>query len=707
MTLKSMNLKGFYDSDSDSLLMDFYIPALAESRTYKRIAGYFSSNSLAISATGLSEFINNGGRIELIANVVLSEDDQSAIKTAIFEKEQEILSEIETMEDALKKGHLMLLAWLLKNDRLEIKIAKMNNGIEHKKKGILEDFDGNIISFSGSDNETVNGWLHNHEDFHVFCSWLDGDLERHLNPDIDSFHKLWNNETNKVQVYPVSEAFKRGFIENAPVNAEEFRTLSNDIYQRLLEEYSKASKSNSSSADSKKKLYPFQSLAIEEFKSNNYRHFFEMATGTGKTFTAVHAIKELVQKASCSFTVILVPLIDLQEQWVFELENAGFSNIQLIGGPKSPSDWSYVFNQKLLDYIEGTDLHIIYVAVYDSFFLKMASKMQKVENLFIIVDEAHNLSTNQLKKIPRNAIYRLGLSATPEKHDEIETEKILKYFLSKDQVSYKYTIEDAIKAGFLSRYYYYPIFTYLNNDEFSRYIEYSKKIAILQNMDPVNKDALNSALRERSLIIKKADGKVAMLKEMISSCEYNFSNSVVYCGQGKYGTTDQSLINVVTKAFGNSKYTTSTYTSHTENRSLILEEFKNKFYDVLVAIKCFDEGIDVPQLDKIYLMSSDRLMRQTVQRRGRVLRVCKETGKKFASIYDMIVLPPLSYSDLNSAQTLIQNEMYRVNEYNRLAENKSENDTKISKLIAESYSLDISMADTADKENEDDVDEYC
>lgn len=705
MTLNSLDLKGFYDSDIDSLLMDFYIPALAESLTYRRIAGYFSSNSLAISAKGLSKFINNGGKIKLIANVVLSEDDQDTIKRAILQKEKEILSEIETMEDAVKKGHLMLLSWLLKHERLEIKIAKVNKGIEHKKKGILQDFEGNIVSFSGSDNETVNGWLHNHEDFHVFCSWIAGDFERHLKPDIESFEKLWNNETNKVQVYPVSEAFKNGFIENAPQNAEEFQTLSNEMSQKLLEEHLKTSNTQSVSASNKKKLYSFQSSAIEEFKSNNYRHFFEMATGTGKTFTAVHALKELVENVPTSFTVILVPLIDLQEQWVNELKYAGFSDIQLIGGPKSPSDWSYIFDQNLLDYIEGEVHHIIYVAVYDSFFLKLAAKMKKIEHLFIIVDEAHNLSVSQLEKMPTNAMYRLGLSATPEKHDELETKNIMGFFLSEDQMSFKYTIEDAIKAGFLSRYYY-PVFTFLDNDEFSKYVYYCKQLAVIQSEDPVDHEKLKAVLRDRSFIVKKAKDKTIKLKDMISSSKYNFSNSVVYCGQGKSDDTEEKLIDVVAKFFGNTNYIVSTYTSNTKNRHVILEKFKDGFYDVLVAIKCFDEGIDVPQLDKIYIMSSDSLTRQTVQRRGRVLRVCKETGKQFAHIYDMIVLPPLECGDSNSVQTLIQNEMHRVNEYNRLAENSSQNSIYISKFILNKYYLDISIC-SAENEIEDDIDEYC
>jgi superfamily II DNA or RNA helicase len=708
MTLKDLNFKGQYDSDSDSLLIDFYIPALSESLIYKRIAGYFSSNSLAIAAKGISRFVSNGGNIQLIANIVLSEDDQDAIKRAILQKEQEILFELETMEDALKKGHLMLLAWLLKNGRLEIKIAKLNNGLEHQKIGIFEDPNGNIVSFSGSDNETLNGWLHNHEAFHVFCSWID-DFERHLKPDIMSFQKLWDNQTKRVTVYEVSEAFKEGLIKTAPSNDAEFNTLSDEMYHHLLEEYSKESNSSSVSSSPIKKLYPFQSTAIEEFKSNNYRHFFEMATGTGKTFTSVRALKELVTNVPHSFTVILVPLIDLQEQWILELESAGFSDIQVIGGPRSPSDWAYLFNQNLLDYKEGKVSHIIYVAVYDSFFSKLSIKMKKIKNLFVIVDEAHNLSVNQLEKMPENAIYRLGLSATPEKHDEMETKDILGYFLSNDQLSFKYTIEDAIKAGFLSCYYYYPIFTYLNDDEFSRYISYSKRIAVLQDKDPMDKEALKSALRERSLIIKKAEAKIVKLKEMVFSTDYNFSNSVVYCGQGKYGDTDENLIDVVVKVFGNANYVVSTYTSKTENRHVVLEEFRNRFYDVLVAIKCFDEGIDVPQLEKIYIMSSDRLTRQTVQRRGRVLRVCKESGKQFAHIYDMVVLPPKNYGDLSSAQTLIQNEMYRVNEYNRLAENCSENLAYITQTLVKPYSIDFSLIDNPQVKItsicEDDIDE--
>ncbi|MFC1753245.1 hypothetical protein ACFL96_07600, partial [Thermoproteota archaeon] len=85
----------------------------------------------------------------------------------------------------------------------------------------------------------VSGWLHNDEDFHVFCNWIEGDRERHLNPDLDSFEELWNTpeKGQKVQVFRVSEAFKKGIIKNAPKNKEEFKTLEEKVTKRLVQEH--------------------------------------------------------------------------------------------------------------------------------------------------------------------------------------------------------------------------------------------------------------------------------------------------------------------------------------------------------------------------------------------------------------------------------------------------------------------------------------
>ena len=371
MTLNELDLKGLYDSDSDNLLIDFYIPTLKESIVYKRIAGYFSSNALAISAEGISKFIENGGKMYLIANVILSNDDQETIKKVIEEKEKEILDEMETMDDALKKGHLRLLAWMMKNNNLEIKIAKVPNGIEHKKKGILEDSDGNIVSFSGSDNETVSGWLYNHEDFHVFCSWLEGDMERHLKPDIESFVRLWDNKTNEVRIFNISDAFRDQLIKTAPKDEEEFRAISNEVARELVDRANKKYKGPQYLRETPphynlhKYLRNYQNEAINRWESNGRVGILEMATGTGKTFTAIAAMDRYLKEKNSGAVIIVAPKQLLVSQWSKELNNLGFSNV--IEVMKNSSKWRMTLKAALLKIELRREKEVIAVATYDSF----------------------------------------------------------------------------------------------------------------------------------------------------------------------------------------------------------------------------------------------------------------------------------------------------------------------------------------------------
>ena len=129
MGLRDVNLKAVYYSDEDNLLEGFYVPVLSNSVKYDRIAGYFSSNTLAIAAKGIEAFVRAGGKIRLIANVVLSEGDQESIRQALLIKEREVLSEIENLEDELKKDHVRMLGWMVRNRLSEMKIAVVENGV--------------------------------------------------------------------------------------------------------------------------------------------------------------------------------------------------------------------------------------------------------------------------------------------------------------------------------------------------------------------------------------------------------------------------------------------------------------------------------------------------------------------------------------------------------------------------------------------------
>ena len=209
-------------------------------------------------------------------------------------------------------------------------------------------------------------------------------------------------------------------------------------------------------------------------------------------------------------------------------------------------------------------------------------------------------------------------------------------------------------------------------------------------------EAIDKLRRERSLVLKQASGKIEKLKELAEQ-GYNFVNSVVYCGQGK-DEEGELIIDSVTKTLYDNGLVVSQFTSRTLNRKRVLYEFEQGYFDTLVAIKCFDEGVDVPKLDKIYIMASDSALRQTVQRRGRVLRKCKESGKTIAYIYDMVVLPSIEAGTYGN-DGLLKIELSRAKEYNRLAVNKDANDLTFYN-IEETYH--ITITETQEYESEPD-----
>jgi len=139
------------------------------------------------------------------------------------------------------------------------------------------------------------------------------------------FDKYWNNQFPEyVVVFTFPEAVKEKLFEQYRVS----NSLQNaiDFYrkQRTL---------------SKKELYPYQKQAIEEFCANNFAHFYEMATGTGKTFTAIKTIRELKQRVGTKvYVMICVPQIDLQTQWEKALNEEGYDRVYLFGGNGNDSD---------------------------------------------------------------------------------------------------------------------------------------------------------------------------------------------------------------------------------------------------------------------------------------------------------------------------------------------------------------------------------
>jgi hypothetical protein len=291
MNFKKLKIKSAYDSTEDDILNLFYIPVLSYAKEYWRLCGFFSSSSLAVAAKGISKLIENNGKMKIVTSPKLTKEDVEAILEGYKQKEKiiekKLLMELSDFESEIIKDHVRALAWMVANGKLEIKIVIIKDketpldqetlekkGIFHQKVGILKDSEGNMISFSGSINETATGWLENIEEFKVFRSWEVGELP-YLSADIEKFKKFWSKGTKEVEVMSLPMAVEKKLIQLAPRDIKELK---------LIEKIQKET------LQPKLKLRDYQEIALKNWIANGYKGIIEIATGGGKTYIGIKCI---------------------------------------------------------------------------------------------------------------------------------------------------------------------------------------------------------------------------------------------------------------------------------------------------------------------------------------------------------------------------------------------------------------------------------
>lgn len=710
MTLKTPKFRGSYSWTTDNLLEDFYIPALSNSNIYDRLAGYFCSNSLASAFKGLYDFLENGGKMRIIANVVMTVKDQEVIKKAILEKEEEILGNfLELPDHDLKKDHLKLLSWLIKKNRLEIKISNVPGAIEHKKMGILKDDEGNIISFTGSTNETVSGWLYNDESFHVHCSWIDNEFERHVKADVKDFERMWDGKT-KANIYPISEAFKKGLIKNAPRNKKEFQNLISGCKNKILKENNFKNnkiplKDKELANRQRRDLFYYQKQARDSWIDSNFNGFFEMATGTGKTFTAIASIKELLKIKKGLSVIISVPSTVLVNQWKEELVKEGVRTADIVTcSSKTSTKWPGIFRRYHLINSNKTKFFII---TYQSL---SKDKTQDILNnslrdILLIADEMHRAGAPEFSKCLNKKIkYRLGLSATPTRMlDEEGNDKLFSYFGK--QPLFVFDLGRALKEinpitgeTYLCPYNYHIKSIELSAEEHKEFRRLSRIIGS-QMSSNISRDEMN-ADKVRALLISCASQKIRILDEIIKEIKsLKLHKKILFYSQSfKSKDLGEKQIESVKKVIDKNNLNYLEYTSKIDNigeRNKIIKALEEETVDAVVAIKCLDEGVDIPSIRTAIILASSSNSSEFIQRRGRVLRRSK--GKPNAEIYDFIVGPPI-YEELKISDiTLIKREYSRAIEYSKYAINGEEARKTIYRWL-DRYNLE--PGDLEDESNE-------
>lgn len=710
LDFRELALKKEYRSFSDDIVNSFYIPLLKGAVLYQRAVGFFSSTALIEVSLGIAGLLRNNGRIQLIASPRLQEEDIEAIQKGYAERneiiERVIMEGFREPKNYFDEQRLNLIATLVAEKRLDIKIAFIEGhskiGMYHEKVGLIHDSSKNVVAFTGSMNETSTAFSHNYETIDVFCSWTD-DNDR-VDTKKSSFNALWNDQEQKVEVLEFPR-IAREKLESYKKESVDVEIDKHEYPPRI--QYGRPEIGPSVPADVH--LHDYQVEAINQWEQNGFRGIFDMATGTGKTFTGLGAITRLYQSLHNELVVIIVcPYQHLVEQWVEDI--CRFNMRPIIGySASSQRDWKTRLREAVISFNVGVTKHFCFITTNATFSSSYVQQQVHAigDNVVLVVDEAHNFGATNLSQTLNPKIpYRLALSATLERHgDEEGTEKLFDFFGEK---CIRYTLEKAIEEKKLTPYYYHPVVVHLTGEELDEYKRLSTEVVkhCSQNHDGriVIDEFGKLLLIKRARVVAAAQNKLSALMELMQTYKDD-CHILVYCGaatirdsgyeEGKVDDSETRQIDAVSDLLGNKlnmRISQFTSAESASERALLKQEFsEGKHMQALVAIRCLDEGVNIPDIKLAFILASSTNPKEYIQRRGRVLR--KAPGKTHSTIYDFVTLPrPVeSVKNFTNDETkvdisLVKKEMMRVKDFASIAVNPADADQLIHS-IEEAYDL--------------------
>ena len=701
-----------YNSNRNFVYADFFNKILPHCNKYRRFGGLFSGQKFVQCAEGLQDFIKeNDGKMQLAIIPVFDEEDIVAVSKSsrdqvITKKWKLELSEI---KDTLKQDHVKALAWMIATGRLTIKLIlpqdKNGNPLTHEELlrsdflnevGIFSNKRGEALSFHGQIDTTKK----NSDVIRIITSrpWKTKE-KKQRDLDFEKFENFWNNDELKIgtitcKIKPLTDELIKYFKDTAPETAPE-------LLKKLPS------------------LREYQNDAIENWDKNGNRGIFEMATGTGKTYTAIGCIKKLQNTHKKLFVVIAAPYTNLVDQWDEKLKEWFIPSIKLEVG------WTGILRREIRAINRATDDQLTIVVCSHA---KFASD-ELIENIekckiptLLIVDEAHHVGSGNVvdddgitaivgarKGLAEKYDFRLALSATIVRYfDDEGTNYLRKYFTGTKNEStvatfdLKRAIDECSNCkeskenchcgdfkGYLCGYNYYPNFVGLTAAEFDEYKRLTyKAMPYINSKDPIKKSMGQNIIIRRSRIIRDAEQKIPQFIEIMKSFS-KIKHLLVFCSEIQHPKLDDILKNATeTLGYGRPAFTTIAYNKPKDKRKRkkILSDFANEEYDMILSNRVLDEGVDVPQAKSCIVLASTGNPTQFVQRRGRVLRqyddpYLDDTRKTHADIYDILVRPNLEGLDDPEAHKLeigmIKSQLARITEMAELAINGNYCEEKI------------------------------
>ncbi len=715
----------------------FFEDCLHNSNEFDLQLGYFSSATISILADGFASFISRGGKMRLIINNIVSDEDKTAIKKGVIGDIIDCinLDDFNTLLktfDEYEQQFFDCLAYMIQQKRIDIRIIKPKNsiGIAHTKSGQFRDGDS-ITSFTGSANFTIGGLFNNLEEVKIDRSdSIDTMVQKRIQNQRIEFDSIMNQEKANIEYLSPDNLVSAVVSNYGDKDIEELLDVENKLKE--VKRKRKATQKNFIVADDfglqPSFPYPsgprdYQQTAFENWAKNNQKGLFAMATGTGKTITSLNCLLEIYKRKGYYKAIILVPTITLVDQWEIECLKFNFNNIIKVFSKNSnwKEDFDLVsFNEK--HHKEGTPgPSYIIITTYASYIKpKVFNQLNDLSRtqLLLIADECHNMGSasllKKLKEIPYGR--RIGLSATPERQfDDEGNSKIRSFFGAEEQYTFEYSMQEAIENGVLCKYYYYPHLIRLTNDEMEQYVEISHQIVKYFNFSKEkfdhSDDKLKRLLLKRKRIIHKAKNKIASFKSIIKESfeqKGTLKYTLVYVPEGtkpdyldssnyadqddieEFDEISDHLIDEYTKIVMqvNKRVTVRKFVAGQKDREEVLHDFASGKLQVLTSMKCLDEGVDVPRSELAIFCSSTGNPRQFIQRRGRILRTHKD--KKFAVIHDLVVAPEVNANSdsYKMEQLLLKGELNRVRNFALLSENPTQPDIELREVM-DYYGLNL------------------
>jgi len=732
MTLDKEKIKPNYSSNKHNVLGEFYIPALSNATRYDRAVGYFSSKAILHIIRGIDGLIKNDGEMRLVIGSPLTEEEFNSINTDVSVKDKVYKQISESWNDLIKKDldelnkyRLDVFSWLVKSGKLKIKFAlRPPKALYHKKIGIIKGADFTLV-FEGSLNETESALTAHSDNFSVYRSWRKESFEDHGKYYIQEFEDVWNGKDEGTITLDLPSSEYSDIKNYWPSDIAPNSELEKEAAKKIAEMFkNKGAQYQEFEHDFIKPRIPekidghiyqirdHQINALQKWQKNNYNGIMALATGAGKTITAIHgAVK--TSEGNRIVLIIAVPYKILADQWCDVLE---LFNIKAIRCYDSSKKWRSELTNEVGNFRAKLSNDFFAIVVVNATlvtdgFLSLIQQIPK-QNRFFIGDECHHHGgKTAISKLP-DAQYKIGLSATPWSSSEVEQkERLEKYY---GPIVASYTMKEALDDGVLTGYKYllYPV--RMNFEEGELYEKLTKSIVGLlnkKNRTPVDEQILTNTVFKRSRLLDSLEDKFTTLDDILKSKSVS-KYTLFYCGSGASDISEYKLdeeyedkgedkdsektksIDKVVKILYKRNWNVSKFTANESPKARvgILNNFKSGSIDAMVAIKVLDEGFDVPMCKEAFITASSRNERQFVQRRGRILR--KSPGKDEAIIHDFLIIPD-SHDQIY--KTLIENELMRVREFYSVANNKNDIYKKVNKIIND-YGLDFNLNEGSEDE---------